>query len=161
MARLKAEIRVSKHDFLSDAEIRKRLRSTLREACRIVRDYAREHHWYSDRSGRLTRSIRYRTRETSKDLVGTVYQNRNEAFYGKFQTEGTGIYGEYHRPINLNKNGRFHGYYWARRKRWVGNPIVRGIRKRNIIGNAYSRNRERIRQMFLKEVKDMARGVKK
>ena len=164
MGKLKASIEAPKgllsNDLLSDREVRKRLRKTLQKACEIVIDYARQHHWYSDRSGSLTRSFKYRTRDTNDGIIGTVYQDEGSAFYGKFQIEGTGIYGKKKQQINLNKYGNFRGYYWIRRRRWVKSPLVRGIRPRNILGNAYSKNKARIAQMFKDEVKRVAGGMK-
>nr|DAR87668.1 MAG TPA: hypothetical protein [Caudoviricetes sp.] len=164
MGKLKASIEAPKgllsSDLLSDREVRKRLRKTLQKACEIVRDHARQHHWYSDRSGSLSRSFKYRTRDTNDGIVGTVYQDERSVFYGKFQIEGTGIYGKKKQQIDLNKYGNFRGYYWIRRRRWVRNPLVRGIRPRDILGNAYSKNKARIAQMFKDEVKRIAGGMK-
>ena len=164
MGKLKASIEAPKgllsNDLLSDREVRKRLRKTLQKACEIVRDHARQHHWYSDRSGSLSRSFKYRTKDTNDGIVGTVYQDERSAYYGKFQIEGTGIYGKNKKQIDLNKYGNFRGYYWIRRRRWVRNPLVRGIRPRDILGNAYSKNRSRIAQMFRDEVKRIAGGMK-
>ena len=50
--------------------------------------------------------------------------------------------------INLNKNGRFKGYYWTRQKRWVRNPWIRGIEGEDIIQNAYEARAYEIRQDF-------------
>ncbi|MFC2577687.1 MAG: HK97-gp10 family putative phage morphogenesis protein [Veillonella parvula] len=164
MDKLRASLNVPKEivsdELLSDKEIRKRLRKTLQKACRIVRDYARTHHWHRDRTMRLRRSIKYKTKETSNSLEGTVYQDERQAPHGKFQLNGTGIYGEKGEVIDLNKNGRFKGYYWARRRRWVKFPLIRGIKRRDFIRNAYRKNKNLIQDMFREEVENIVGGKK-
>lgn len=132
----------------SKTDIQSQIRYALQSAGQRLVNYAKTHHRYEDRTGKLTKSFRYNlVKENGKYVAVRIYQDENEAFYGRYQIGGTGIYAG--KPeINLNKNGKFRGYFWQRQNRWVRNPLVRGIPGDNILGNAIDRNKLYIQRDF-------------
>lgn len=145
--RIKVNLPKSKSDI---RDYPQEFRKAMQEACRFVRDSARRNrnHFYNDYTGRLTRSIRFKTEKTPRGAVrGWVYQDVTKAPYGKYQIEGTGIYvGE--GKINLNKYGNFKGYFWRRENRWMKNPIVRGIKPDDFLQRALRDSRYYIDRVF-------------
>ena len=154
MNKLEVEVKSrSLADLPSDRDVQRTIRYALQSACMKIIRQAVTHHWYDDRTGKLSASFNWKlNKENGKNIGATVYQNyfdpsKPMAFYGRFQIQGTGRYigkGD----INLNKNGRFKGYYWTRQKRLVRNPWIRGIEGENIIQNAYEARAYEIRQDF-------------
>ena len=149
MNKLEVEVKSrSLADLPSDRDVQRTIRYALQSACMKIIRQAVTHHWYDDRTGKLSSSFNWKLiKDNGKIISAKVYQDAQKAYYGKFQIQGTGRYigkGD----INLNKNGRFKGYYWTRQKRWVRNPWIRGIEGENIIQNAYEARAYEIRQDF-------------
>ena len=139
--------------------VNKEIDRALRSSAMIMLTWINRNHWYKNWSGKLTRSFRWRKNKDGGIQTAVVYQDASIAPYGKFHIEGTGIYGPSGGLINLNKNNKFKGYYWRREGRWVGNPIVKGIKPENLIERAYEANLERIQNNFDAAVKRIAGGV--
>ena len=149
----KLEIKVTNYklrDLPKESDIQREIRYAMQSACMKVLYTARQKHRYKDLTGKLTKSFNWKLDKNSNGKIvrGIVYQDQQKAFYGKFQIEGTGIYiGE--GRMNLNKRGKFKGYWWRRKQFFNRNPWINGIEGEDILGNAYKERKEEIRQLFM------------
>ena len=90
---------------LTQDEVDKVLKPCLQKSCKLVKDYAKAHHGYNGRTGKLTRAISYMITNNVKkkyELDAKVYINDKIAKvdnkyggygYGKYVVNGTGIRG--------------------------------------------------------------------
>ena len=162
MALNKLEIKVTNYklrDLPKESDIQREIRYAMQSACMKVLYTARRKHRYEDLTGKLTKSFNWKLEKngSGKIVRGVVYQDPQKAFYGRFQIEGTGIYigrGK----INLNKRGKFVGYWWRRKNIFMTNPWIRGIQGEDILGNAYKDRKEEIRQLFLDRLGRLYKG---
>ena len=96
-SKLKADINIKQE------QVDKYIKSCLHDSCEIIKQYAKEHHSFKNKSGRLERAIRYRVIDRLKE--GIIYIDPKIAVtdakydsvpYGQFVAQGTGIWGKRH-----------------------------------------------------------------
>ena len=141
-------VQLGRSNVLRNKSFENEIRSRLNDACKAVAQHAKSNHWYNDITGNLSRAIKWKVDRQGNRYVGTVYLDERKAFYGKFQIEGTGIYGKYGEVINLNKNGKFYRYYWHRQYRYSYHPLVRGIKGEDFLRKAYKAKLSLISRLF-------------
>lgn len=127
------------------------INACLRESCELIVKEARHNHRYKDYTGRLTRSIAFMVnkREPLNSRTADIFintdgrQNDNHADvaeYGRYQLEGTGIYGKEHRWITPYNARLLHWYsrnrYARGTREWFASK-VRGVKPDNFISKAY------------------------
>ena len=98
----------AKFDALGN-NVRDELKVALQESGEHVRDRARSHHRYIDRSGNLTKATRYRYRRSGKDVDGdyvNVFIDPKMAPYGKAVHDGSKPH-----TIRAKRAKKLH-FYW-------------------------------------------------
>ena len=137
------------------------IRKSLKESCERIRNYARSHHRFKSRTGRLERAIKYRIARNA--MSGTIYVDESTAvniehghkyYYADYVDKGTSphiIYGRYSPKKVLH-------FYWERAGKDVythmvhhpGNKpynvedSIRNAYKSRPIGEIFRKNLERL-----------------
>lgn len=79
---------------ISQKSVDKYIHNCLRESCELVSEYAKSHHDFERRTGRLERAIKFMVIDRLK--TGIVEIDPEIANYGKFVHEPTGRFGPKH-----------------------------------------------------------------
>ena len=132
---------------LSQEDVNRYINKSLKDSCRLIRDYARKHHRYEDNPARqareghvgLTRAIHFRIIDKVKR--GEVYVDEKEAPYAKYQIDGT------RSPI-LPRKAKKLSFFSDRYGKWFRLMKVKGIPKDDFIHNAYKVNRSKVKEIF-------------
>lgn len=143
---------------LTQDEVDKVLKPCLQKSCRLVKEYAKSHHGYNDKTGKLTRAISYMVTSNVKkkyELDAKIYINDKIAKvddkyggygYGKYVVNGTGIHGG---------NGAYAIYprYKKALKLFDGRIVHHvnhhpGSKRYAFLDNAIRRTRNDIRKIF-------------
>ena len=137
------------------------IRNSLKESCERIRNYARSHHRFKSRTGRLERAIKYRIARNA--MSGTIYVDESTAvhiehghkyYYADYVDKGTSphiIYGRYSPKKLLH-------FYWEQAGKDVythmvhhpGNEpynvegSIRNAYKSQPIGEIFRKNLERL-----------------
>lgn len=161
------KIRLKSSDIINAESVKEQICSLLTEACKMIRDRAREHvkenHY---RTGRLHDSIRYSTREYNTKrgytITGKVFINEDETpaektnkvhSYSYFITHGTN---DWHRTISEAQEGRKKALMWfdkREHKKYRALWHRRGIEADDILGDALESCRSEINSMVRDKVK--------
>lgn len=160
------KIRLKSSDIINAESVKEQIRSLLTEACKLIRDRAREHvkDKYINRTGRLYKSIRYSTREYNTKrgytITGKVFINEAETpaekstdghSYAYFITHGTN---DWHRTISEAQEGRKKALRWKDRgRKYRALWHRRGIKADDILGDALESCRSEINRMVRDKVK--------
>lgn len=148
---------IAKLFTLSKEDVNRYINKSLRDSCRLVRDYARKHHRYENRPARqereghigLTRAIHFRVIDKIKH--GEVYIDEKEAPYGKYQDGGTKS------PI-VPKRSKYLRFFSDRYGKWFTKMKVNGIPKDDFIHRAYKNTQADIRTIFRDYLRRLLRG---
>lgn len=152
---------------LTKEQIDKFIQQSLRDSCRLVRDYAKRHHRYEDNPARqqregfigLTRAIHFHILDKAKKsttragerYTGEVYVDEKEAPYAKYQiTETKSLI----KPIRASRLKFFSDRYG----RWYSLMQVKGRPKDDFIRNAYKNNRAEIKAIFAEGLRRLING---
>lgn len=140
---------------LTQGDVDRYVKSCLHDSCKLIKEYAQNHHYYKDYTGNLTRAIKFRVldRKSSEyGHVGRIYIDEDKAPYGKYQLEGT------KGPIKPKRVSAFT-FFSKRFGRWYkGLAEVSGIKPDDFLGRAIKNNRLEVDRIFKEGLWEMMRN---
>lgn len=143
---------------LTQDDVGRYVKACLHDSCKLIVKYAKEHHYYKDYTGNLTRAIKFRVldRKSSEyGYVGRIYIDDKIAPYGKYQVEGTGGIDGKIRP----KRASAFTFFSKRFGRWYKDlKEVSGIKPDDFLGRAIKNNRLEIDYIFKEGLREMMKN---
>lgn len=140
---------------LTQDDVGRYVKACLHDSCKLIVKYAKEHHYYKDYTGNLTRAIKFRVldRKSSKyGHVGRIYIDDKIAPYGKYQVEGT------EGPIRPKRASAFT-FFSKRFGRWYKNlKEVSGIKPDDFLGRAIKNNRLEVDYIFQQGLRELMKN---
>ena len=161
-------IDLSSNILITQEEVDRYVNACLRDSCTLVRDYAKENHRYKNRSGELTRAIRFRVIDKVKR--GEVYikdsdlkdSKGKQTPYGTYINNGTG-------PTMVNREifpVRAKALKWFDKR--LGRAIFatrvhqhykkKGIKAEHFLENAFDACKGEIDRIFEEGLGDLLSG---
>ena len=143
---------------LTQDDVGRYVKACLHDSCKLIVKYAKEHHYYKDYTGNLTRAIKFRVldRKSSEyGYIGRIYIDEDKAPYGKYQVEGTGGIDGKIKP----KTVPAFNFFSKRFGRFYKNLAeVSGIKPDDFLGRAIKNNRLEVDYIFQQGLRELMKN---
>lgn len=152
------------------------VKTCLHKSCELIRDYAKQHHSYKDRTHDLTKAIRYKVISDVKNPYGIVYIDPNIAskdskysqpnydaiHYGQFVSMGTGLWGKSHKTYSIYpRYKKALSFIDRKTKKRVTVRYVKahpGSKGSRFLENARKNTRLEVKYIWEQELKELING---
>jgi len=143
----------------------KYIKTCLRESCLLISNYAKKHHRYKDKTGKLTRALKFNVIRKANRYVSNVYIDTKDLSakqahepYSTFQIGGTGIYNKNRRTRIVPHNAKFLKFHSRMYGKTFYLRSAKGIPTDNYLDKAFEKMQPNVQRIFDQELERLLKG---